>query len=415
VIETVPASTSVVSIYLEPPLSQPEPVLVPWAPPPMLVEAPPMMPFPGAVWIGGFWTWHGNWVWAAGRWVATPQPNYVWVQPYYEHRDAAVVFVNGYWAAPGVVFVPPPPTLYIRFVEVGRGVVPGPRPIGPMGVFVPPPPGSRPGIIVPAPIGTAPAVMMSAPAVMNVGMRVQNNVNTTINNVNNTRVTNITNVTNVTNVTVVAPATATASGQAYQANVPTQAHLAAAVPPVAHQAQAPVPLSKSAIPAYVPGKPLAALPPAQVLHNTPTPSAAAFPVPVPVSAAVVAHPVPAALPLARTGVPEESHRPASFEASPSNALPKPQEPIVPARPAVVSVPPPSLPVPVARSETQPQTQRAVNPDHATLDKTGSEKPVAAVAKADKPANGKPTHVESKEEKEKRLKKEKEELERRAKG
>jgi len=372
VIETVSAPTAVVSVYIEPPLAQPAPVLVPWAPPPMLVEAPPMMPFPGAVWIGGFWTWHGNWVWAAGRWVATPQPNYVWVQPYYEHRDDAVIFINGHWAAPGVVFVPPPPTLSISFVEVGRGVVPGPRPIGPMGVFVPPPPGSRPGIIVPAPIGTAPAVMMSAPAVMNVGMRVQNNVNTTVNNVNNvnnTRVTNITNVTNVTNVTVVAPATATASGQAYQANVPAQAHLAAALPAVSHaQAQAPVPLSKSPIPAFVPGKPLAVLPPTQVLHNAPVPVAA----PVPVPAAVLVHPVPTV-------------------------------------PTVQAVPPQVQP------QVPPQGQRAVNPDHATPDRTGNEKPVAATAKADKPAREKPVKLETKEEREKRLKKEKEELERRAKG
>src|SRR5439155_1563899 len=81
------APQAVVSVYVEPPISQPPPIAVAWAPPPMLVEAPPPMPFDGAVWIGGYWVWEGNWVWAAGRWTPPPQPNYLWVHPYYEHRD----------------------------------------------------------------------------------------------------------------------------------------------------------------------------------------------------------------------------------------------------------------------------------------------------------------------------------------
>ncbi|MDE2399147.1 MAG: hypothetical protein KGM91_27210, partial [Burkholderiales bacterium] len=183
----------VVSVYVEPPLFQPPPIAIAWAPPPMLVELPPPMPFPGAVWIGGYWAWDGDWIWAAGRWAPPPRPYYHWEPPYYEHRDGLVVFIGGHWEAPGVVFVPPPPTIRITLVEAAPGVRRGPRPIGPPGVFVPPPPGSRPGIIVPAPIGTPPAVVVGAAPVTNIGMQVI------------APVTRIDNVTRIVNVTVVAP------------------------------------------------------------------------------------------------------------------------------------------------------------------------------------------------------------------
>ena len=61
-----PPPAPVVSVYVEPPLVQPEPVFVDVAPPPMLVEVPPPQPYPGAVWTGGYWGWQGRWVWCAG-------------------------------------------------------------------------------------------------------------------------------------------------------------------------------------------------------------------------------------------------------------------------------------------------------------------------------------------------------------
>ena len=246
-----PALQPVISIYVEPPIQQPEPILVAWAPPPMLVESPAPLPFGGAVWIGGYWVWEGNWVWAAGRWAPPPRPNYAWVHPYYENRDGAVVFITGYWGPPGVVFVPPALNLRLTLVTPSVGVVAGLRPIGPPGVFVPAPPGSRLGLIVPAPIGTAPAVVTSAAPVVNVGMRIQNS--------NTTRVTNMTNISNVT---IVAPATATANGRAFESAVPAQAHLAAALAPVI-RATAPTPVSTRPIPAFVAGRAPIALPPPQ--------------------------------------------------------------------------------------------------------------------------------------------------------
>jgi hypothetical protein len=38
---------AVVSVYVEPPISEPEPIAVGWAPPPLLVEHPPPPPFDG--------------------------------------------------------------------------------------------------------------------------------------------------------------------------------------------------------------------------------------------------------------------------------------------------------------------------------------------------------------------------------
>jgi hypothetical protein len=277
---------AVVSVYVEPPISQPEPIAIGWAPPPLLVENPPPPPFDGAVWVGGYWVWQGDWVWAHGHWVGAPRPNYVWVHPYYEHRDGVVIFINGHWSPPDVAFVPPPPGIHLTVEIAAAGVIAGPRPMGPDGCFIPPPPGSRPGIIIPAPIGTAPAVVTGAPPVVAVGMRVTNNVNntnivhnnnTTINNttINNTtnnttnNITNVKNVTNITNVTIVAPPSATANGQAVNTSVPAQAHLAAAQKAVV-KAQAPEPASSKPIPAFVHGRAAPALPPAQPVNTAPS-------------------------------------------------------------------------------------------------------------------------------------------------
>ena len=255
---------AVVSVYVDPPLVQPEPIAVQWAPPPMLVEVPPPQPYAEAIWTGGYWAWEGRWFWSAGRWAPPPQPNYGWVQPYYEHRGDVVVFVPGFWCAPQVRFVPPPVGINITVAIAAPGVRFGVAAMGPQGVFVPPPPGSRPGIIVPAPLGTPPAVVVSAPAVVNVGMRVHGNVDINSHNTTN----NVTNITNITNVTIVAPAGATANGQAFQNSVPASAHFAAAMAP-AGRAAAPRPVSAQAIPTYQSGRQPMALPTAQPVRPTP--------------------------------------------------------------------------------------------------------------------------------------------------
>jgi hypothetical protein len=306
-----PVPQPVVSVYVEPPIMQPEPILVGWAPPPLLVEMPSAYPYTGAVWVGGYWVWEGNWVWAAGRWAPPPQPSYVWVHPYYEHRDSGVVFITGHWCPPGVLFVPPPLGIHLTLVTASIGVIPGPRPIGPLGVFVPAPPGSRLGLIIPAPIGTAPAVVTSAAPVVNVGMRIQNNT---------TRINNVTNVTNVSNVTIVAPASATASGKAYEGTVPAQAHLSAALPAMV-KANAPTPLSAKPIPSYVAGRAPAALPPPQTVRMAAAPMAA------PQAAAQVGRPAP------MSAAPANANPAGNATASATpNATPERQPSAVPPRP-----------------------------------------------------------------------------------
>ena len=352
-----PAPQPVVSIYVEPPIQQPAPILVGWAPPPMLVETVAPLPFAGAVWVGGYWVWEGNWVWAAGRWAPPPQPNYVWVHPYYENRDGAVVFITGHWSPPGVVFVPPAPSLHLTLVTPSAGVSVGLRPIGPPGVFVPAPPGSRLGLIVPAPIGTPPAVVTSAAPVVNVGMRIQNS----------TRITNTTNVTtvnNITNVTIVAPPSATANGKAFESAVPAQAHLAAALPAVVH-VSAPTPVSAKPIPAFASGRPPVALPPAQLARTSavgqttgpqqrpapapavPTtapmlsPNAPAGPAPSPNTAgayqrtAAVAAPAQP-VPVVRTGASSQPNS-ASGTPAPDNAMQRPKAQVPSTQPAQVAV------------------------------------------------------------------------------
>jgi hypothetical protein len=246
---------TVVSAYVEPPLDQPEPIAVAWAPPPMLVEAPPPPPFVEAIWIGGFWTWEGRWIWAAGRWAPPPRPNFYWVQPYYEHRGEVVVFVPGFWCPPERRFIPPPPGRRIAQAIAGPGLRGGRPPIGPQGVFVPPPPGSRHGLIVPAPVGTPPAVVVSAPPLVNSGMRVRGNGDFDGRNGNRGG-----------NVTIDAPPGSTANGQAWQGSVPARANLAAGLAPAGRPA-APRPVNAQPIPSFVPGRAPAALPPAQPIRN----------------------------------------------------------------------------------------------------------------------------------------------------
>ncbi|MGZ6131394.1 MAG: hypothetical protein ACXWLF_05185, partial [Myxococcaceae bacterium] len=97
-----------VALDVEPPLEQPVPVAIPWAPPPMRWDPPPPAPYVEAVWVGGHWTWwNGEWVWARGHWARPPAASYVYSEPYYEYRGDAVVFVAGFWRPSYRVFVPP--------------------------------------------------------------------------------------------------------------------------------------------------------------------------------------------------------------------------------------------------------------------------------------------------------------------
>jgi len=240
------------AVSIEPPLEQPAPVAIPWAPPPMLWDPPPPRPWIDAVWVGGHWTWwSGEWVWARGHWARPPTPGWVYSEPYYEHRGDAVVFVAGFWRPVVHAFVPPPPTVYVPLVQVRVVHVGYARPIGPHGVFVPPPPGSQPGIIVPAPVGTSPAVVLSAPPVVRPGMVVRP-------------------VSRGGVVEVVAPAGVTREGRPVIAQAPVVAHDAASVHPVV--VAPPPPVRNATGPAPFPARPPATVAAPPVTTPAPAPS-----------------------------------------------------------------------------------------------------------------------------------------------
>ncbi|MDR2332301.1 MAG: hypothetical protein LBE61_02335 [Burkholderiaceae bacterium] len=54
------------------------PVYAPIAPPVPYVETVPVAPYPGAIWIGGYWNWTGHrHAWVPGRYER-PRPGYHW-------------------------------------------------------------------------------------------------------------------------------------------------------------------------------------------------------------------------------------------------------------------------------------------------------------------------------------------------
>lgn len=85
------SSLALTGCVVAPPASQPyygQPVMV--APPPHRVEVVGVAPYPGHVWIGGYWGWSGrghNWV--PGRWEA-PRHGHRWEPHRWEKQ-------NGHW------------------------------------------------------------------------------------------------------------------------------------------------------------------------------------------------------------------------------------------------------------------------------------------------------------------------------
>lgn len=76
----------------QPPAPPVQDVVVVAPPPPAIEEVRPPMPFNGAVWIPGNWTWSGGQhLWVAGRWSAQPS-GFSWEPQHWDRRD------DGRWA-----------------------------------------------------------------------------------------------------------------------------------------------------------------------------------------------------------------------------------------------------------------------------------------------------------------------------
>jgi hypothetical protein len=74
-----------------------EAVVVQEAPPSPQVEVVGVAPSPLHVWIGGFWAWHGRWVWEPGRWELRPRGRVAWVAGHWDRHLNGWVWVPGHW------------------------------------------------------------------------------------------------------------------------------------------------------------------------------------------------------------------------------------------------------------------------------------------------------------------------------
>ena len=74
-----------------------ETVVVTEAPPAPRVEVIPAAPSPAHVWVGGYWSWQGRWVWVPGHWASRPAPSSTWVAGHWAPRRRGYVWVPGHW------------------------------------------------------------------------------------------------------------------------------------------------------------------------------------------------------------------------------------------------------------------------------------------------------------------------------
>ena len=67
------------------------------APPAPRIEYYGTAPYPGYVWIGGYWRWGpGRYVWAPGHWAA-PRPGLRWVPRHWVHGPRGWHSAGGRW------------------------------------------------------------------------------------------------------------------------------------------------------------------------------------------------------------------------------------------------------------------------------------------------------------------------------
>ena len=71
-------------------------------PPAPVLEQPSPEPYPGAVWMAGYWDYHpdaGRHVWVAGRWTRAPRAGVVWMPPRWSTDGTGRYYLNqGHWA-----------------------------------------------------------------------------------------------------------------------------------------------------------------------------------------------------------------------------------------------------------------------------------------------------------------------------
>ena len=81
------------------PRSDPYTAYAPGPPPEPMVEIRPLIPFPEAVWLAGYWAFLAeNWVWNNGSWRDRPHPGATWY-PGHWHKAGprGWGWRSGYW------------------------------------------------------------------------------------------------------------------------------------------------------------------------------------------------------------------------------------------------------------------------------------------------------------------------------
>lgn len=67
-------------------------------PPPYHVEVRPVVPFAGAVWVDGYYTYrHGKYVWVTGRYMKPPHAGAKWVPGHWQQHRRGWKWHKGYW------------------------------------------------------------------------------------------------------------------------------------------------------------------------------------------------------------------------------------------------------------------------------------------------------------------------------
>jgi hypothetical protein len=70
---------------------------VSYGPPTAQAEAIGVAPYPGYIWLGGYWNWvSGAYSWVPGRWSA-PRAGYHWVQPTWARSGNGWRMSRGGW------------------------------------------------------------------------------------------------------------------------------------------------------------------------------------------------------------------------------------------------------------------------------------------------------------------------------
>lgn len=66
-------------------------------PPAPRVEVVGVAPYPGYIWLGGYWRWNGNrHEWIEGHWQA-PRPGYRWAPHHWVHERNGWYLSEGHW------------------------------------------------------------------------------------------------------------------------------------------------------------------------------------------------------------------------------------------------------------------------------------------------------------------------------